>query len=350
MKKRFEEDDELDKLLEDDGSLEDEDLDRFLDDEEFKKFLEEECEKEADAVLHALFPDGKVEEYQSSDEEVKASYEKLVARLKADGVYREDDADDPAEAAENSADSGMRMEAAAEFMPDLDRISAAQNTAPDPIPEKVISMPAEPTAGDKKHRKKSRAVLGAFRKAAKYAVACIICILVVSVSGEAGREHIVRSFHYLTGDDSWVVTGNDESNEDINMDEQEAIKDIEEQLEVDVPEFYYRPYGLCFIDYKVDKYVEIAWLEYNYKENVLIFIIDKEDNSSASKIDSLHGIKADTMRISDENINAKVKTVKEQGGKISNSSALWKRDGITYHLSGKMEYEEFIKILQEITY
>lgn len=349
MKKRFEEDDELDKLLEDDGSLEDEDLDRFLDDEEFKKFLEEECEKEADAVLHALFPDGKVEEYQSSDEEVKASYEKLVARLKADGVYREDDADDPADAAENPADSGMRMEAAAEFMPDLDRISAAQNTAPDPIPEKVISMPAEPTAGDKKHRKKSRAVLGAFRKAAKYAVACIICILVVSVSGEAGRERIVRSVHYLTGNDSWIVTDNDESNEKTDTEEYEARKEITEKLGIEVPRFFYRPANFEFKDYQINMHVAIAWIEYEYNNNIITLFIDEEEKNSSSRIDSLHGVKAQTVYISDENINAEVKTIKEQGD-ISNSSAQWKRNGITYHLSGKMEFEEFVKILQEITY
>lgn len=343
MKKRFEEDDELDRLPEDD------ELDKFLDDEELKKFLEYEYVKEADEMVAALFSEEDDEEYESSDEEVQASYEKLVARMKADGIYRADEADDTV-VPDRPAGTGMRMETAAELVPDLDVLSlAAQHSASAVETEKIIPMSA---AADAKVRRagRKRAAQGAFRKVVKYVVACTICLVFVSVSGEAGRNRIVRSVHYLTGNNSWIITDNDENNDRVNINEQEAIGDIEEKLGVEVPEFLYRPYGLVFIDYEVDEYVAIARMEYQYKGNIITLFIDKEDDDSASKIDSLHGVKAETIPISDENINAEVKKIKEEGEKIFNCSAQWKRNGITYHLSGKVEFEEFVKTLQKITY
>ncbi len=50
-----------------------------------------------------------------------------------------------------------------------------------------------------------------------------------------------EEFRYLAGDDTRVVVGNDEENEDVNIDEYEAIEEIEDKIGVKVPEFYYRP-------------------------------------------------------------------------------------------------------------
>lgn len=63
---------------------------RFEDDEEFRKYLEEEYLKEADGIEQQLLSDDELEEDELSDEEVQASYEKLKQKLKDDGIYRYD--------------------------------------------------------------------------------------------------------------------------------------------------------------------------------------------------------------------------------------------------------------------
>ena len=240
-------------------------LDKFLDDEELKKFLEYEYVKEADEMVAALFSEEDDEEYESSDEEVQASYEKLVARMKADGIYRADEADDTV-VPDRPAGTGMRMETAAELVPDLDVLSlAAQHSASAVETEKIIPMSA---AADAKVRRagRKRAAQGAFRKVVKYVVACTICLVFVSVSGEAGRNYFVERIRLLSGDDTRFVIDNDENNEMANTDEYEAINAVEKQLGVKVPEFFYRPTNFDFTGYEIDTYMLVARLEYQYKK------------------------------------------------------------------------------------
>lgn len=343
MKKRFEEDDELDRLPEGDEP------DKFLDDEELKRFLEEECVKEAEAMVAALFSEEDVEEYNPSDEEVRASYEKLVARLKADGIYREDETDD-AVVPDRPADTGMRMETAAEFMPDVDGLFAsAQHFAEAAEPEKIIPIHAAVDTGAGRSRK-SRVVLGAFRKVIKYVVACTICLVFVSVSGEAGRSYFVEKIRLLSGDDTRFVIDNDENNEIASTDEYEAIDDIEKQLGVEVPEIFYRPRYFEFIDYEVDKYVGIARLEYQYNKNIITLIVDKENEDTASKLSSLHGGIVDRIPIEEGSINIIVKKVQDIQDEEPSYFAQWEKDDIGYLFFGKMEQEEFIKILEDLSY
>ena len=62
-------------------------------DDELKKWLAEEYEREIDEMEKVLFPDGVLPDDGETEEEAKAAYQKLVARLKADGVYEEDEED-----------------------------------------------------------------------------------------------------------------------------------------------------------------------------------------------------------------------------------------------------------------
>lgn len=56
-------------------------------DEEFDAFLQKEFLHEAEVVESALFSDEDFEEIELSDEEVEASYQQLIKKLKRDGVY-----------------------------------------------------------------------------------------------------------------------------------------------------------------------------------------------------------------------------------------------------------------------
>jgi hypothetical protein len=60
-------------------------------DDELKKWLAEEYEKEIDEMEEVLFPNGVLPDDGETEEEAKAAYKKLVDRLKADGVYEEDE-------------------------------------------------------------------------------------------------------------------------------------------------------------------------------------------------------------------------------------------------------------------
>ena len=62
-------------------------------DAELKKWLAEEYEKEIEEMEKILFPDGVIPDDGETEEEAKAAYQRLVEKLKADGVYKEDETD-----------------------------------------------------------------------------------------------------------------------------------------------------------------------------------------------------------------------------------------------------------------
>lgn len=59
-------------------------------DEELKKWLTEEYNKEIDEMEKIMFPDGNIPEDGETEEEARAAYARLVERLKADGIYEEE--------------------------------------------------------------------------------------------------------------------------------------------------------------------------------------------------------------------------------------------------------------------
>ena len=76
-------------------------------DDQLKKWLAEEYEREIDEMEKVLFPDGILPDDGETEEEAKEAYQRLVARLKADGVYEEEN--DSKEADDHKADTNKKM-------------------------------------------------------------------------------------------------------------------------------------------------------------------------------------------------------------------------------------------------
>lgn len=274
-----------------------------------KKYEDDELEKLIDESFteEELMEEGLLSEeeddfgpYDPSEEEIRASYQELVARLKREGVYREET-------------------------------------------EKTISMEK---VSEKRKRKRFYG-----RKLAKVAgmvLVCSACVFAASMTSEANRNYFVNNFKYLVGDDTRVVIGNDEENEDILEDEYAAIADIEEKLGVHMPEFLYRPLGFEYYKYEVDSYAQVAKVEYLYEKNIITLFMSRNNNITSSLIESLHGNIIKTIILNDENVEVTVKKIQEEGDLLPSYAAEWKKDGIVYLFSGKMEFDKFKKIIEDI--
>lgn len=67
---------------------------KFGNDEDLDRLLDEQFLREARILEQAILSNKKEENYQETDEKIRDSYHKLIRRLKAEGIYREDaDAD-----------------------------------------------------------------------------------------------------------------------------------------------------------------------------------------------------------------------------------------------------------------
>lgn len=260
-------------------------------------FLDEQYIRMAEEMERELFADGDSEIYESTDEEEARSYQILINRLKADGIYQEDDVE-----------------------PDIGK--------------KVVPL----------HRKIR---LG---KVAGVAILCCACIIAASMTSEANRNYFVKGIRYLAGDDTRVVVGNDDENEDINTDEYKAIEDIENQLGIDMPEFYYRPAGFEFLGYEVSDVVDVAQIEYFYKDNTILFFVDRQTENSASKITSMHGKEKKKIIKGETGVTISLKSVKDKQDDTVTYIAQWELDSVFFCLSGRMGEQEFIKILENIVF
>lgn len=327
MKKEFEKEQKDNQI--DDAFL---DMPDMEDDEKFRQWLEEEYLKEADAIEEALFDGRKFEDNQDIVEKLSVSRESFYQRAREEGLL-EDTADEKAEDEKNTEEA-VPESTEKKILEFRKNAGVSKDSARD----------ANRNSGKRKHS------YVRFGRIAGIAGLCLICVFAASMSSEANRKYLIKNIRYLAGDDTRVVTGNDEENENVKMDEYEAIADIEKKLEVKMPEFYYRPYNMNFLEYSVNNVTFYATLEYKYKDNILFFYIDKQDNNTASNISSINGKERMVERISNDNIEISIKEVEDKSDKNSTYIASWNYENVTYYIDGKIELDELEKILKEMKF
>lgn len=327
MKKEFEKEQSDNQI--DDAFL---DMPDMEDDEKFRQWLEEEYLKEADAIEESLFDGRKFEDNQDIVEKLSVSRESFYQRAREEGLL-EDTADEKAEDEKNTEEA-VPESTEKKILEFRKNAGVSKNPARD----------ANRNSGKRKHS------YVRFGRIAGIAGLCLICVFAASMSSEANRKYLIKNIRYLAGDDTRVVTGNDEENENVKMDEYEAIADIEKKLEVKMPEFYYRPYNMNFLEYSVNNVTFYATLEYKYKDNILFFYIDKQDNNTASNISSINGKERMVERISNDNIEISIKEVEDKSDKNSTYIASWNYENVTYYIDGKIELDELEKILKEMKF
>lgn len=293
-------------------------------DEEFQKFLEEQYIKEAEEKQKELFSDQDFEDLTMTDEEVDASYAKFVQRLKAEGLYEEDKAEEPVESEED-----VRETSSEEKMPGKSESSPVSG-------EKVT-----PISG--RHTRK-------LAKAAGIGIVCALCVFAASMTSEANRNYFINGFRILSGSDTRMVVDNDGGNEKANADEYQAMADIEEKLGVKVPEFYYRPYGMEFESYSIDEISTIATIEFKYENSIICFYIDDQSQTTSSNILSVSGENEKEIITTSEGIKVSLEKIEENGDKTPGYGAKWKRNNVEYYLYGKIEKEEIKKIIEDMVF
>lgn len=274
-------------------------------DAELKKWLAEEYEKETEEMEKILFPDGVIPDDGETEEEAKAAYQRLVEKLKADGVYKEDETDS------------------------IKTDDHKENV-------KIVYLPEK-----KRH------------KAARVAAAVLVCsagIFAASMTSQANRRYFIDSVRYWVGDDTRISIENDEGNEKAQKDEQTAIDNVEEELGVNVPLILERPKGFKFRDYRVNAESGYAFFEYNYNSEILTIYINKYDKETKSSGASLDGKEIDTIKLPEEEISIQIKKIMAKGDKKASYVAYWNSSTVFYQIESQMEEQKFIKLIKNIKF
>ena len=269
-----------------------------------------------------LFGGKQPKEREVSDDEIEESYQKLVNSLKEKGIYSEDES---------------------KIIPISEvRSSGKEDTFAE--------------SGRRRKKKAEKVFQGRYRsgihlgKIAGIALVCCACVFAASMTSEANRAYFVKNVRYLMGDDTRIILDNDDTNESADMEEYQAVQDIEEKLGIDMPEFYYRPQGLEFQGYEVNTSADNARIEYTYKDIILSFYINKEDENTASNINSAHGEKKETVITVSDGIEVLIEKIQDVQDKVPSYDAQWYRGDVFYYLSGKIEIEELKQMVENMVY
>lgn len=375
------------------------DMPDMEDDEKFRQWLEETYINEAELIEKSLLAGQEYEKNLDIAEELSVPREKFYQRLKEEGLYEDEtEADESAE----TLDENLEISAeSAETLKKMDGVSLAEETAETKTTggkiismeeraskvaggaakatsDKIIDMEtrsskeagtaaratedfdsavktetvavADMEVSSEKSSKNDRPVrkkrsylrLG---KVAGVAGVCLLCVFAASMTSEANRSYFIRGLRYLSGDDTRVVVDNDENNETVNTDEYEAIEDIENKIGVEVPEFYYQPNKMKFRDYTVAESTGVAYMEYQYKNTMIMFYIDKQNDDTSSNMNLVKGDEITIDTIKENGVEVTIKKIQDAED-TSTYTAVWTKDEVSYSLVGKIELEDLKKIVE----
>lgn len=373
------------------------DMPDMEDDEKFRQWLEETYINEAELIEKSLLAGQEYEKNPDIAEELSVPREKFYQRLKEEGLYEE--TDDTSEfskkvvrgvgteiagdavakknndsvsktarekiismEARTSKEAGGAEKAVADKAVSMEPESskeagtAARATAGFNSPVKTetvavsdIGVSSEKSSKNDRPVRKKRSYLR-LGKVAGVAGVCLMCVFAASMTSEANRNHFIKRIKYLSGNDTKVILGNDAENENISMDENKAIENIESKIGVKIPELYYRPKGMKFLDYHISEKTSAVQIEYQCGNTVLMFYIDKQTENTASYVYSLQGEEQERVIAGDEETEVVIDKIDDTDEEMPSYTASWTRDNVVYALSGRINIEELKKIIEEMRF
>lgn len=284
-------------------------------DEELKKWLAEEYNKEIDEMEKIMFPDGNIPDDGETEEEARAAYARLVERLKADGIYEE----------ENDSENADDHKEINEKTEEAEKV-------------KIVYLPAKP-------KKRNR-----ITRVAAAVLVCAAGVFAASMTSQANRKYFIETVEYWRGNDTKIDIDNVKEGDDSSKVEDEVLDLVENELNVQIPILMYRPSQFEFYDYQINTIAQKANLEYSYKNTIVTLYIDNKEKISQGGSLSLHGKQIYTFYSKADDIEFSILKIKDEKDKEASYAAQWIFNNTFYQISGKIEKEQLIRIVENIVY
>lgn len=200
----------------------------------------------------------------------------------------------------------------------------------------------------KKIAKRAKATKHWVRTAKAAGVVLVVgaCVFGASMTSEANRIRLVETISGVrnSGDTTWVDNGEDRK---YTAEDWDKVKEeIRDKLHIAVPEFYYIPEGMEYSGSSILQEIQVAIIKYRYNEHIVYFQLSaNEKDLSQGNWKDREKVEVETL---DDTVEVEMGTISENGEE--NYYVIWKYKDGYYELSGQIEKEELIKILNEMQY
>lgn len=179
-------------------------------------------------------------------------------------------------------------------------------------------------------------------------VMCMVGIFGFSMTSQGNRIFLVNKVEEFFGKKTDVRIHNKETVE-IESSEEQARNDIEKTLEVPVPEFYYIPEGMEFVEYEQYQDAGIAKMKYQYMDKLMIFQVSGNDEDSAEST-SVDGENIKSIHSERNDLDIEIWKLTNDVDNSIAYRAQWVYKNTFYWLHATMDLKEFEKILENMFY
>lgn len=188
-------------------------------------------------------------------------------------------------------------------------------------------------------------------KCAAFLCTAVIGVFLASMTSEANRSYFMYKMQYLVGNEVVVDEGNEEDGNDIIEWKKagEIRQDIEDKLGILVPDFQYMLELRTDEAYNIQYGDSIATIEYQYDNIIVNLRMFNRNRTDISGID-FQGKGIKELSLMNDTVKMTVSEIKGLEDKQATLAAQWEYKEGYYQLSGKVEKEEFLKILKSIVY
>lgn len=183
-------------------------------------------------------------------------------------------------------------------------------------------------------------------KAAGVVLVVGACVFGASMTSEANRIRLVETINGVRNTGDVAKMNNREDREYSAGSFEEATQEIRNVLHIVVPELYYIPAGMEYSRTYISKETKLAIIQYHYREKEIYFRLSANDNDlSQSDWQDREKIQVETL---DSVLDIEMGTISENDEE--NYYAKWCYRDAYYELSGQIDKEELMKILNEMQY
>ena len=183
------------------------------------------------------------------------------------------------------------------------------------------------------------------------AAAVITCfgLFGVSMSTQGGRSYVMDKANEVLGDEKNTEIENGEDRLITDRTEEEARNEIEEKLQVEVPDFLYLPDRMDFDSYEIDDTAQSVYIRYRNGEDYMYVVIQANYANKSGIYRNDEGECLGMVNCDLSEIEAELWKI-EEGEENPTYLAQWDYKNSYYRISGRMTEDEMKKIIKDVMY
>ena len=184
------------------------------------------------------------------------------------------------------------------------------------------------------------------------AAAVITCfgLFGVSMSTQGGRSYVMDKANEVLGDEENTEIENSQDRLISDRTEEEARSEIEKELQVEVPQFFYLPSRMEFNSYEIDETAQSVYIKYQNDEACMYFIIQANYSESSGLYRNDEGTCLGKVECDISNIEPELWKIQKEGDNSPTYLAQWEYKNSYYRISGKITEEEMRNIINDIMF